>query len=201
MKALKLDDLIGQPYGTHRHYTVNGMPVTIGVGSVVSRDGYSFLLSPSSSDEVWKVLLNLGAVPMDFNAWERLRIIQGRPAPGKELTKDFNVLEAGLSEAVSLDKGCYKGQETISRLITYNGVKQKLWGIKLSRPAEPGTYITTAEDGKKVGLLTSYSKGSRDDEHIGLGYVKKQIGIGQQVCIGDALGTLVHVPFLNHTPR
>lgn len=29
----------------------------------------------------------------------------GRPAPGRELTKDYNVLEAGLSMAVSVDKG------------------------------------------------------------------------------------------------
>lgn len=29
----------------------------------------------------------------------------GRPAPGKELTEEFNVLEAGLWRAVSLNKG------------------------------------------------------------------------------------------------
>lgn len=47
--------------------------------------------------------------------------------------------------------GCYKGQETISRLITYNGVKQRLWGIKLSGQAAPGTSIML--DGKKVQLI------------------------------------------------
>lgn len=49
--------------------------------------------------------------------------------------------------------GCYKGQETISRLITYNGVKQRLWGLCLSAPAEPGTPITL--DGKKVPVMTA----------------------------------------------
>lgn len=44
--------------------------------------------------------------------------------------------------------GCYKGQETISRLITYDGVKQRLWGIRLSSPVEPGTPIIV--DAKKV---------------------------------------------------
>lgn len=47
--------------------------------------------------------------------------------------------------------GCYKGQETIARLVTYDGVKQKLWGIHLDGPAEPGSAITV--NGKKVGLL------------------------------------------------
>lgn len=49
--------------------------------------------------------------------------------------------------------GCYKGQETISRLVTYDGVKQKLWGIHLSSPAEPGSPITV--DGKKVPMFHS----------------------------------------------
>ncbi|KAJ0010478.1 hypothetical protein Pint_34010 [Pistacia integerrima] len=88
------------------------------------------------------ILLSLGTILMGSNAWEKLRVIQGRPTPGKELTNEFNVLEAG----------CYKGQETISRLITYDGVKQRLWGICLSEPVEPGSAIMV--DGKKVGKLT-----------------------------------------------
>lgn len=47
--------------------------------------------------------------------------------------------------------GCYKGQETISRLITYDGLKQRLWGICLSAPAEPGSPIIV--DGKKVFVI------------------------------------------------
>ena len=43
--------------------------------------------------------------------WERARVLAGRPAPGKELTEDHTPLEAGLGHAVSLDKGCYIGQE------------------------------------------------------------------------------------------
>lgn len=56
---------------------VNGMPVTIGVGSVLSRDGFSFLLSPSSSETVWELLLSLGAIPLDADTWERLRVLRG----------------------------------------------------------------------------------------------------------------------------
>jgi hypothetical protein len=32
------------------------------------------------------------------------RVLSGRPAAGKELTKEFNVLEAGLYQAASLNK-------------------------------------------------------------------------------------------------
>lgn len=49
-------------------------------------------------------------------------------------------------------KGCYKGQETIARLITYGGVKQSLWGLSLSTAAEPGSSIIV--DGKKVAIFS-----------------------------------------------
>ncbi|CAN1288268.1 Putative transferase At1g60990, chloroplastic [Linum perenne] len=181
--SLNAGDLVGQPYGTHRHYSVNGMPLTIGVGSMMSEEGYTLLMSPAAAGTVWKAILRQGAFPMGSNAWEKLRVIEGRPAPGKELTNEFNVLEAGLWNSISLNKGCYKGQETIARLVTYDGVKQMLWSIHL------------------VGRLTSYAYGREgSNEHYGLGYIKRQVGIkGKTVAVGDddAVGTLVDAPFLS----
>ncbi|KAF3788140.1 putative transferase [Nymphaea thermarum] len=197
---LNLSDLLGKPYGTHHHYSVNKAPVTVGIGSVLSEEGFSLLLTQANAEPVWKALLTLGAVPMGTKGWERLRVLRGRPAPAKELTDEYNVLEACLWKAISLNKGCYKGQETIARLVTYDGVKQKLWGIHLDGPAEPGSAITV--NGKKVGMLTSYSAGSREPKHAGLGYVKKQAcTAGLEVVIGDAVGTLVDVPFLIQQPE
>ncbi|CAL1385535.1 unnamed protein product [Linum trigynum] len=198
IESLNVGNLVGQPYGTHHHYTVNGMPLTIGVGSIISEEGYTLLMSPAAAGTVWKSLLSQGALPMGSNAWEKLRVVQGRPAPGKELTDEFNVLEAGLWNSISLNKGCYKGQETVSRLITYDGVKQTLWGIHLSAAAEPGTLITV--DGKKVGKLTSYTYGREgSNEHYGLGYIRRQAAsLGKTVAIGDDIvGTLVEAPFLS----
>ncbi|XP_057977779.1 putative transferase At1g60990, chloroplastic isoform X2 [Malania oleifera] len=196
MEDLNLDHLIGQPYGTHQHYSVNGMPITVGVGNIITDKGFSLLMSPTAAGSVWRTLLNQGAIAMGSNAWEKLRIFQGRPAPGKELTNEFNVLEAGLWNCISLNKGCYKGQETISRLVAYDGIKQKLWGICLQAPAEEGSHITV--NGKKVGKLTSYASGRRGSKHFGLGYVKrKAASTGDAVLVGDNIvGTLVEVPFL-----
>ncbi|CAA7401538.1 unnamed protein product [Spirodela intermedia] len=196
MEALKLHDIIGKPYGTHHHYRVNDMPVTVGVGSLLSKEGFSLLMSPESAEPIWRTLLRHGAVPMGNSAWERLRILKGRPAPGKELTNDYNILEAGLWMTISLDKGCYKGQETVSRLITYDGVKQSLRGLRLAGPAEPGSPITV--DGEKVGVLTSYAMGRDAGEHVGLGYIKRKAAAsaGLQVTVGDVQGTVVDAPFL-----
>ncbi|KAK7318737.1 hypothetical protein RJT34_03444 [Clitoria ternatea] len=202
MENLNLGDLVGKQYGTHQHYNVDKQPVTIGVGNIISEGGFSLLMSPAAAPSVWKAILAQGAIPMGSNTWNKLRVIRGRPAPGLELTKEFNVLEACLWNSISLNKGCYKGQETISRLITYDGVKQRLWGFNLSAAAEPGSLITV--DGKKVGKLTSYASRRKQSEHFGLGYIKRQaVSEGDTVTVGDSIkGTVVEVPFLSqrHPP-
>ncbi|PNX94676.1 aminomethyltransferase [Trifolium pratense] len=197
MENLNLGNLVGKPYGTHQHFYVDKQPITIGVGNVISEGGFSLMMSPAAAPSVWKAILAQGAVAMGSNAWNKLRVIQGRPAPGMELTNEFNVLEANLWNSISLNKGCYKGQETIARLITYDGVKQRLWGFHLSAAAEPGSIITV--DGKKVGKLTSYASGRNQSEHFGLGYIKRQgASEGDSVIVGDNInGTVVEVPFLS----
>lgn len=54
------------------------MPITVGVGNVISEEGFSFLMSPATAESVWKTILSQGAIPMGSNAWEKLRIFQGR---------------------------------------------------------------------------------------------------------------------------
>lgn len=53
------------------------MPITVGVGNVISEEGFSLLMSPAAAGLVWKTLLSLGAIPMGSNAWEKLRVLQG----------------------------------------------------------------------------------------------------------------------------
>jgi folate-binding protein YgfZ len=148
LDKLNLGAIKDQPYGTHMHYAVEGTPVTVGVGGGLAGPGYSFMLSTDTAGLVWEAIVDAGAVPMGSVAWEHLRVWQGRPVPGKELTDEFNALEAGLWKTISLTKGCYIGQETIARLITYDNVKQQLWGVHLDGPVQPNTVLY--KEGVKV---------------------------------------------------
>lgn len=67
-----------------------------------------------------------GAIPMGAAVWEQVRVRSGVPAVGAELTDKFNALEAGLHRAISLDKGCYVGQETLSKVTNLNGAPHVL---------------------------------------------------------------------------
>lgn len=179
----------------HHLVTIADVAVRVAQGSGLATPGYTLIMDLQAAGTVWSKLTTEGAVPFGDRLWENLRIQQGRPTPDRELTEDYNPLEAGLWQTISFEKGCYIGQETIARLNTYNGVKQKLWGIKLDRAVEPQTPITLEDS--KIGILTSYT--DTPTGSFGLGYIRtKAGGAGLQVKIGEASGELISVPFLCH---
>lgn len=179
----------------HQLVTIANISVRIAKGSGLATPGYTLLVKNDGAGVVWSQLSEMGAIPFGDRLWHHLRIQQGRPVPDQELTEDFNPLEAGLWQTISFEKGCYIGQETIARLNTYNGVKQKLWGIKLSEAVAPQTPITVGDS--KVGILTSCTDSSSGC--YGLGYVRtKAGGAGLKVQIGTASGVLSAVPFIHH---
>jgi hypothetical protein len=185
--------LVGQPYGTHQEMAIADVSLRLAVGNSLSRSGYTVMAAAGDAEKLWKMFTAAGAVPLGEQAWQELRLRQGRPLPGHELTDEFNPLEAGLWHTISWDKGCYIGQETIARLDTYNGVKQQLWGFHTDRPVEVGATVTVADG--KVGQVTSVSAST--DGYMGLAYVKtKAGGAGLAVTIGDIRTTLVDLPYL-----
>ncbi|MBD2534717.1 folate-binding protein YgfZ [Nostoc flagelliforme FACHB-838] len=196
LEKLGIGELIGQPYGSHKVYTITPAEgVRIAVGSGLAAPGYTFTFPNTDKETVWNKLLEAGAVEMRDRAWDALRILQGRPAPDAELTDDYNPLEVGLWQTISFTKGCYIGQETIARLNTYKGVKQHLLGIRLSAPAEVGSAIAVGDE--KVGKLTSYTETA--DGYFGLGYIRtKAGGVGLKVKVGETEGEVIEIPFVSH---
>jgi len=193
LEKLGAAEIIGQPYASHRLINLAGQDVRVAVGSGLATEGYILITQVDHSSALQKSLIEAGAVTMSDRAWEQLRIEQGRPMPGHELTDDYNPLEAGLWNTVSFNKGCYIGQETIARLDTYNGVKQQLWGVKLKAPVEAGTIVTVGEE--KVGKLTSVVE--TEAGAIGLAYVRtKAGGAGLSVQISGNQTELLDLPFL-----
>jgi tRNA-modifying protein YgfZ len=192
LSCSKLTDL---PQHSHQLYNIDGVEVRIAIGTELGLPGYQLICDRDKSATLQHSLTSLGAVTLDEDAWECLRIAQGRPKPDAELTEDYNPLEVGLWETISFDKGCYIGQETIARLNTYQGVKQYLWGVKLAGSVAVGMAITI--DSQKVGVLTSFAE--IDGEILGLGYVRSKAGgVGSKVMVGDVEGEIIALPFVQH---
>lgn len=194
LQQLSGQSLAGQRYASHALLTLAQTEVRVAVGSGLATPGYTLFLPIEQAATVWRGLVAAGAVPLGDRPWEALRIQQGRPMPEQELTEDYNAVEACLWQAISLNKGCYIGQETIARLDTYKGVKQQLWGLRLTQRVEPGTLLTV--NAEKVGILTSLTEW--EGQIVGLGYVRTRAGgAGLTVEAGAAQATLVEVPYLH----
>jgi folate-binding protein YgfZ len=115
--------------------------------------------------------------PCDSDAVEVMRIEQGIPRWSRELTNDIIPIEANLEQrAIDYQKGCYIGQEVISRIKMSGQTNKRLCGlISLDDlPLQPGMKLAApSAPGKEVGWITSATRSKQLGKEIALGYVKR----------------------------
>lgn len=106
-------------------------------------------------EKLQRLMQQNSTVSVDAETFNVLRVESGLPVTGLELTENINPWEAHLDESISLNKGCYNGQEIIARLNTYQKVKQRLCGLKLETPIDMATGAELTADGRAAGAITS----------------------------------------------
>ncbi|MFN2591081.1 MAG: folate-binding protein, partial [Actinomycetota bacterium] len=72
---------------------------------------------------------------------------------GVDATGDDLPQEAGLAAAVSFDKGCYLGQESVAKVQNLGHPRRVLLSIETGAKASPGDPVLA--DGDEVGRITS----------------------------------------------
>ncbi|MFO0728586.1 MAG: glycine cleavage T C-terminal barrel domain-containing protein [Myxococcota bacterium] len=136
--------------------------------------GYEIHGPPTRLEMLQAALLGSGAAWIDEGAFTVSRVEHGIPMDGPELDDDTLPMEAGLSEAVSLSKGCYVGQEVIARGTNLGGVQYALVGYLLGDAVlEPGTLLFGEDEGKAQGELCTVVASPRLGQNIALGYARK----------------------------
>jgi len=111
---------------------------------------------------------------LEGEALEALRITRGIPAWGHELVEGMLPPEAALEETdISYHKGCYIGQEVISRIKSAGKVNKRIarMAIAAEAPVAPGPLYDP--HGGVVGELTSVSPVAVDGLYHALGYLKR----------------------------
>jgi tRNA-modifying protein YgfZ len=104
---------------------------------------------------------------------ETLRITHGIPVWGRELHEGLLPPEALLDQTdVSYHKGCYVGQEVISRLKSAGKVNKRLTQFHFA--AEIPVVPSLLENG--AGEITSVAPTAKDGLRAALGYVKRNAG-------------------------
>jgi folate-binding protein YgfZ len=112
-----------------------------------------------------------------------LRVKQGIPCWGRELTPDIIPIEANLERRyIDYEKDCYIGQETISRMKMSGQRNKQLCGLISANGLEltADARLLGEPEGKDAGWITSTAV--TDGRNIGLGYVKRGFtGVGTQL--------------------
>ena len=157
--------------------------------------GFELLNPASGVDALVARLVENGATLLnDDAAYEVRRIELGRPAPGTEISQDYNPQEAGMAWVCAENKGCYTGQEIIARQVTYDKVTKTLIGLRSATLLEPGAPVTA--EGRTVGHVTSAAYSPAFEAPIALAILKRPHNTpGAQVTVNDERLEVLRLPF------
>ncbi len=109
-------------------------------------------------DHWWRAGEEPAVEPVPADEAESLRIRAAIPARGRELAEGLLPPEAGLDRsAVSFTKGCYIGQEVISRIKSAGKLNRRLARLEVPDDAAAGDSLLLGE--REVGRLTSVTPG------------------------------------------
>jgi folate-binding protein YgfZ len=123
-------------------------------------------------------------------AIEVLRLENGIPRIGVDTGAKTIALEARLQPAISFDKGCYVGQETVERATSRGGVRKRLFGLRVHATRIPEANAVVMLAGNEVGRVTSAADSPRLGV-IGLSILHQSAwAVGTEVAIVDAQGEL-----------
>ena len=90
-----------------------------------------------------------------------LRVEHGLARVGVDTSEKTIALEARLDYAISFNKGCYLGQETIERATARGGLRKRLFGLRITGDTLPDRGDAIMLEGKEVGRLTSVVRSPR----------------------------------------
>ena len=129
---------------------------------VVSRVPYaganSFFLRVQNDDlpTIEQALLDLGARRCAADAAKTMRLEAGFPLFGADITAENLPQECGRdSQAISFQKGCYLGQETVARLDALGHVNRRLTGLQFKSEFIPKPATQLLKGDKAVGHVTT----------------------------------------------
>jgi folate-binding protein YgfZ len=193
-----LESAAGSPVaadaGSWCELTIAAGPVSVAAYGFTGRAAFQLFVPRGEEATVVEALLGAGAAEGTDETLERLRIESGLPRVGYELDETVLPAEAGLEAAISETKGCYTGQEVVTRMRTRGRVAHRLVGLRFEAAALPARGAEIAKDGLRIGQLTSTAL-SPAEGPIGLGFVKSAaVTPGTEVEIEGALARVAALP-------
>ncbi len=149
-----------------------------GAGFVVRRnrsgfDGYDLWLPRSEIADSWNGWTGEERVhPIGFQALDWARTEAGIPWFGVDMDNRTLPMEMGLDDAISMTKGCYRGQEIVARVKLRGHLDRRLAGIAVDHTLPPAPAAEVFALGEKIGAVTSAVISPRLGKPLALAVIK-----------------------------
>ena len=156
-----------------REVRIAGAAVTAAAYGFTGLPGFQLFVPVAAADAVTAALLAAGVAPASADTLECLRIAAGVPWLGRELDESVLPAEARLDAAISTTKGCYTGQEVVTRMRSRGRVGHLLMGLRFEGAALPARGAAIEGETGPIGQVTS-SVLSPEMGAIGLGFVRAE---------------------------
>ncbi|HEU5143171.1 MAG TPA: glycine cleavage T C-terminal barrel domain-containing protein [Solirubrobacterales bacterium] len=151
--------------------------------AVGTAEGLDLIATAAEAGRLREALIDAGAVEVDPDAVEILRIEAGVPRFGADMSEETMPAEAGIVErAIDFEKGCYIGQEPVARLHYKGRPNRRLRGLRLSAPAPTGAPLQLGE--KAVGRVGSACVSPLHGP-IALAIVRREAEAGAELAVGE----------------
>ena len=155
------------------------------------QDRFDLLVPRSKVD---KVAAELAVPPAGIWAYEALRV--ERREPRLRFETDHRTIAAEidlLAPAVHLDKGCYRGQETVARVHNLGRPPRRLVllhldGISSDQPPAPGTPVVGPE-GRAIGFVGTAVR-HHELGMVALAVVKRNVADDAQLMVGESAAAI-----------
>ncbi|MBV8866494.1 MAG: folate-binding protein YgfZ [Acidobacteriaceae bacterium] len=173
-KSLTTAAQLGIPVGDTRiSVRAYGSGFTVRV-TASGAEGLRIFVSASENENVTQRLYTAGAIAANAEEVRIVRLENGMPRYGEEISERYLVQETQQTEAVHPNKGCYLGQEIVERVRSRGQVHRLLTPIRIvgSTPPSPGTKLQSR--GADVAEISSAVYSPALNEVIGLAYVRTE---------------------------
>lgn len=175
LQEITKEELANLPYYHAMHATVLEKKVLISRTGYTGEDGFElYFKNFSHAKEVFSRLLEFKEVkPIGLGARDTLRLEMGYCLYGNDIDETTNIIEAGLSWILKLDKEAFIGKEALLKIKERGPNRRRVAFILTRRTAIPRPGHKIIKGTEEVGYVTSGTMSPSLKIGIGMGYVKR----------------------------
>ena len=171
----RLARIVGQPLDALAPWQMVAIPKlgTIRRQRLLALDAFDLFIPIADVAAVRQRLLDVGVLSVSKNTYETLRVEAGLPEFGVDLDEHRLAMEVNRSQAISYQKGCYLGQETIVMARDRGQVNRLLMGVTLTNGDVLHAGAKLFRNNEEVGQVTSSTFSPRLQQVLALAYLRR----------------------------